>query len=56
MNKELSFLVNNPFPIMSEEQNIYDEDRLNGKGMNKSIAFLKEKVLGRIIGLKCEHQ
>lgn len=35
---------------------LYDEDRLGGKGLQKSIAFLKDKLAPKIQGMKCEQQ
>jgi hypothetical protein len=35
---------------------LYDEDRLGGKGLNKTIKFVKEKLLPNITNLKCEQQ
>ena len=32
---------------------LYDEDRHGGKGLNKSIAFLKDKIASKIKGIKC---
>ena len=44
--------VSQPLPILSEENMLYDEDRLAGKGLNKSIAFLNEKISPKIKGFK----
>jgi enolase len=35
---------------------LYDEDRLGGKGLNKTIKFLTEKLAPKIVGFKCEQQ
>ena len=35
---------------------LYDEDRHGGKGLNKSIAFLKDKIAPVLKGIKCECQ
>ena len=56
LSKELEVTVNQPLSILSEENMLYDEDRHGGKGLNKSIAFLKEKIAPVLKGIKCEHQ
>jgi enolase len=35
---------------------IYDEDRYGGKGLQKIIKFITEKLSPRIQGLNCEQQ
>jgi enolase len=56
LNKELSVTIAQPLPILSDENMIYDEDRLGGKGLQKCIKFIAEKLSPRIVGLKCEQQ
>lgn len=53
LSKELEVTINQPLSILSDENMLYDEDRLAGKGLNKSIAFLKEKLAPKVKGLKC---
>ena len=40
LNKELTVNVAQPLSILSDENMQYDEDRLGGKGLNKSIKFI----------------
>ena len=56
LNKQLKMSLPQPLSILSEENMLYDEDRLGGKGLHKSIAFIKSKLLPRIKGLSCEQQ
>jgi enolase len=56
LSKEVEVTVAQPLSILSEENMLYDEDRLGGKGLNKSISFLKDKVAPKLQGLKCEQQ
>jgi hypothetical protein len=56
LSKELEVTINQPLSILSDENMLYDEDRLGGKGLNKSITFLKEKLANKVKGLKCEQQ
>lgn len=56
LSKELEVTINQPLSILSDENMLYDEDRLAGKGLNKSIAFLKEKLAPKVKGLKCQQQ
>ena len=41
LSKELEVTISQPLSILSDENMLYDEDRLGGKGLNKSIIFLK---------------
>ena len=45
LNKQLTFTVAQPLSILSDENMLYDEDRLGGKGLNKTIKFAKEKLI-----------
>lgn len=56
LNKELEVSLPQPLSILSDENMLYDEDRLGGKGLNKSIAFLKDKLVPKVKGFKCEQQ
>lgn len=53
LNKELEVVLSEPLSILSEENMLYDEDRLGGKGLNKSIAFIKDKLSPVVKGLTC---
>lgn len=35
---------------------LYDEDRINGKGMHKGLKFLHEKLSGNIRGMRFSEQ
>ena len=35
---------------------LYDEDRHSGKGMNKNIDFINNKLIPEIKCIKCENQ
>lgn len=56
LNKEVEVTLGEPLSILSEENMLYDEGRLGGKGLNKTIAFLQEKLTPKIKGFKCEQQ
>ena len=45
MNKEIKFFITHPLGILSDENMLFDEDRFNGKGHNKGIAFLQYKFM-----------
>lgn len=39
LNQVLSFYIDQPLGISSEENNIFDTDGIQGKGMKSGIAF-----------------
>jgi len=42
LNKDRQFIIDQPLSILSDENMLYDEDRLSGKGLNKTIIFAKK--------------
>jgi len=42
-----------PFSILSDENMLYDEDRLAGKGLLKTALFIQNKLSPAISKLKC---
>lgn len=56
LNKEMNVAIAQPLSILSEENMLYDEDRMAGKGLNKCIKLIGEKLAPKIVGLKCEQQ
>jgi enolase len=56
LNQKLNVTLSQPLSILSDENMLYDEDRLGGKGLNKTINFLKEKLAPKVKGLRCEEQ
>ncbi len=53
LSKELTVALPHPLSILSEENQLYDEDRLGGKGLQKCLKLLGEKLAPRLAGLKC---
>lgn len=55
MNQIQNFLIKEPFGILSDQNMLFDgdEQRYSGKGMNKGIDLINQKLTNKIIGYKC---
>lgn len=52
----MTVLLPQPLSILSDDNMLYDEERLGGKGLLKTAEFIQEKLAPKLAGLKCDNQ